>query len=85
MPSSRHEISKTRLPWWVAGFTALACVAILAPSAWREWESRAADLRNAEVEVANLARSLTQHADDTFELVAKRCVRRFMNWECCMR
>jgi PAS domain-containing protein len=47
---------------------ALTCVAILALSGWREWKSRQIDLHNAEVEMANLARSLTQHADDTFEL-----------------
>jgi diguanylate cyclase (GGDEF)-like protein/PAS domain S-box-containing protein len=68
MPSSRREFGKTRLPLWAAGFVALACVAILALSGWREWESRQAELRNAEVDMANLARSLAQHAEDTFEL-----------------
>jgi diguanylate cyclase (GGDEF)-like protein/PAS domain S-box-containing protein len=68
MPSSRREIGKTRLPLWAAGFVALACVAILALSGWREWESRQVELRNAEVDMANLARSLAQHAEDTFEL-----------------
>jgi len=52
----------------VAGFVALACAAILTLSGWREWETRRVDLKNAEVDMANLARSLTQHADDTFEL-----------------
>ena len=52
-----------------AGFVALICVAILALSGWREWEARNAELRAAEVDVANLAQSLVQHADDTFELV----------------
>jgi diguanylate cyclase (GGDEF)-like protein/PAS domain S-box-containing protein len=68
MLGSRRELGKTRLPLWVAGFVALACIAILALSVWREGESRKADLRHAEVEVANLARSLAQHAEDTFEL-----------------
>ncbi|MBA3727506.1 MAG: diguanylate cyclase, partial [Armatimonadetes bacterium] len=63
-----RELGKTRLPLWAAGFVAMACVAILALSGWREWGSRAVDLKNAEVEMANLARSLTQHAEDTFEL-----------------
>jgi len=35
---------------------------------WREWESRHVELRNAEVDMANLAQSLSQHAEDTFEL-----------------
>lgn len=68
MVTSR-ELGKTRLPLWAAGFVVLICVAILGLSAWREWEARNADLRNAEIDVANLAHSLVQHADDTFELV----------------
>jgi len=67
MATSR-ELGKTRLPLWAAGFVVLICVAILGLSAWREWEARNADLRNAEIDVANLAHSLVQHADDTFEL-----------------
>jgi diguanylate cyclase (GGDEF)-like protein/PAS domain S-box-containing protein len=65
---TRERNGETRLPLWAAGFVALTCVAILALSGWREWSSRQIDLHNAEVEMANLARSLTQHADDTFEL-----------------
>ncbi|OPY99660.1 diguanylate cyclase [Bradyrhizobium sacchari] len=67
MVTSR-EFGKTRLPLWAAGFVVLICVAILGLSAWREWETRDAELRNAETDVANLAHSLIQHADDTFEL-----------------
>jgi len=63
-----RALGQTRLPLWAAAFVALACVAILALSGWREWSSRQIDLKNAEVDVANLARSLTQHAEDTFEL-----------------
>jgi diguanylate cyclase (GGDEF)-like protein/PAS domain S-box-containing protein len=68
MTRKRHELGESRLPQWVAGFVALTCVAILALSGWREWSSRQIDLHNAEVEMANLAHSLTQHADDSFEL-----------------
>ncbi|MBI5131552.1 MAG: diguanylate cyclase [Rhodopseudomonas palustris] len=49
-------------------FVAMVCISIVGLSAWRELGSRAADLKNAEVETSNLARSLTQYADDTFEL-----------------
>ena len=66
MPSNRREVEKARFP--LAAFVALACAAILALSEWREWESRQVELRNAEVDMANLAQSLTQHAEDTFEL-----------------
>ncbi|WP_439400027.1 hypothetical protein ACRQ5Q_41150 (plasmid) [Bradyrhizobium sp. PMVTL-01] len=37
-------------------------------SGWREWETCQVELRNAEVDMANLAQSLTQHDRDTFEL-----------------
>jgi diguanylate cyclase (GGDEF)-like protein/PAS domain S-box-containing protein len=47
---------------------ALICISILVLSGWREWSTRGAELRTAEVEVANLSESLAQHADDTFEL-----------------
>lgn len=67
MVTSR-ELGKAHLPLWAAGFVALICVAILGLSAWREWETRDAELRSAEIDVTNLAHSLIQHADDTFEL-----------------
>jgi hypothetical protein len=57
-----------RLPVWAAAFVTLVCIAILGLSGWWEWTSRRMDLRNAEVDMANLARSLTQHAEDTIEL-----------------
>ena len=69
MATSRSDIGRTRLPLWAAAFVALACVAIMALAGWREWETRGTELKNAEVDVTNLAHALVQHADDTFELV----------------
>ena len=63
-----RDAGHKRLPLIATGFVVMVCVAILALSGWREWMMRQAALENAEVGVANLARSLTQHADDTFEL-----------------
>src|SRR5450631_351796 len=63
-----HKAGLTQLPLLAATFVALVCVAIVALSSWREWASRDLDLKHAEVEMANLARSLTQHAEDTVEL-----------------
>ncbi|KPF72034.1 diguanylate cyclase [Bosea sp. AAP35] len=57
-----------RLPFWAAIFITAVCFVILALSGWREWTSRDVDLKNAEVDMANLARSLTQHAEDTIDL-----------------
>lgn len=58
----------THLPIRAAAFVVLVCIAILALSGWREWMSRVTELKNSETDMSNLARSLTQHADDTFEL-----------------
>jgi diguanylate cyclase (GGDEF)-like protein/PAS domain S-box-containing protein len=68
MSSSGRKRGSIHLPISAGAFVALICVAILVLSGWREWSSREAELKNAEVDVANLSESLTQHADDTFEL-----------------
>ncbi len=52
-----------------AAFVVLTCTAILGISAWREWTARDAVLRSAETEMANVARSLTQHAEDSLDLL----------------
>ncbi|GLH80251.1 diguanylate cyclase [Bradyrhizobium sp. SSBR45G] len=62
------RVDLSRLPLWAAGVLALLCGAILAFSGWGEWTTRNAEVRNAEIDLANLARSLTQHVEDTFEL-----------------
>src|SRR5580704_7063769 len=58
-----------RLPFRAAAFVVLLCVAILGMSGLREWNLRAATLQAAKVELANLARSLIQHAEDSFDLL----------------
>jgi len=64
----RRDVGQKRLPRIAAAFVVMVCVAIVALSGWREWALRDAAVESAEVDVANLARSLTQHAEDTFEL-----------------
>jgi diguanylate cyclase (GGDEF)-like protein/PAS domain S-box-containing protein len=68
MDAAPHKIGLNRLPLRAAAFVALVCVVIVASSGWTEWASREIDLKNAQVELGNLARSLTQHAEDTVEL-----------------
>jgi diguanylate cyclase (GGDEF)-like protein/PAS domain S-box-containing protein len=58
-----------RLPFRAAAFMALICAAIVGLSGTRELASRATRLKAAEVEMSNLARSVTQHAEDSFELL----------------
>ncbi|HEX3990819.1 MAG TPA: diguanylate cyclase [Acetobacteraceae bacterium] len=69
METAHHKIGLGRLPFRAAGFVALVCVAILGLSATREWSAREAALKAAEVDQANLARSLTQQAEDSFDFL----------------
>ncbi|MBC9882221.1 diguanylate cyclase [Bradyrhizobium sp. INPA01-394B] len=59
----------SRLPLRAAAFVVLTCVAILGVSGWREWAARDQVLKGAETEMANVARSLIQHAEDSLDLV----------------
>ena len=69
MDTAAHKIGLARAPVRAAAFVALVCIAILGTSGWREWTSRSLKLGAAEVEMGNLARSLTQHAEDSFDLL----------------
>ncbi|PDT87371.1 diguanylate cyclase [Bradyrhizobium sp. Y36] len=59
----------SHLPLRAAAFVALTCATILGVSGWREWAARDAVLRGAETEMANVARWLTQHAEDSLDLL----------------
>lgn len=54
-----HKVGLARVPVRAAAFVALVCIAILGTSGWRELTARSLKLKAAEVEMANLARSLT--------------------------
>jgi diguanylate cyclase (GGDEF)-like protein/PAS domain S-box-containing protein len=62
-----HKFSQ--MPLRAAAFVALVCLTIVGLSVWREWESREVTLKTAEVDLANLAHSLTQHAEDSLDLL----------------
>jgi diguanylate cyclase (GGDEF)-like protein/PAS domain S-box-containing protein len=64
-PSDRRVSAPTAL---AAFFVFAACCVVIGVSFWREVALRDADLRSAETDVANMARSLMQHAEDTVEL-----------------
>ncbi|RXZ38679.1 sensor domain-containing diguanylate cyclase [Oxalobacteraceae bacterium CAVE-383] len=55
-------------------FVVLVCLIVVAISAWNAWNSRQKELRDAEIDVENMARSLAQHADDTFKSADMRLV-----------
>ena len=49
-------------------YVAAICLVILGLEGWREWNSHHAAVQSAISSSLNLAHSLRQHADDTFEL-----------------
>ncbi|WP_439364386.1 diguanylate cyclase [Bradyrhizobium sp. DASA03005] len=67
--SATQRAGWSRLPLRAAAFVALTCATILGVSGWREWAARDAVLKGAETEMANVARSLTQHAEDSLDLL----------------
>ena len=69
MKAALFKTGQNRLPFRAAAFVALVCVAILGMDGWGEWSARDAGMRAAEVELVNLARSLTQHAEDSFDIL----------------
>lgn len=68
MSASFRNASLRQLAFLAGGFVALVCVALVTLSSLREWGLRHEALKAAEVDVANIAQSLVQHADDSFEL-----------------
>ncbi|MFK4505616.1 diguanylate cyclase [Bradyrhizobium daqingense] len=69
MSATHQRAGWSRLPLRAAAFVVLTCATILGVSGWREWAARDAVLRGAEAEMANVARSLTQHAEDSLDLL----------------
>jgi diguanylate cyclase (GGDEF)-like protein/PAS domain S-box-containing protein len=69
MSTVPYQTSLKGLPLRASAFVALVCVAILGISGFREWSARGSILRTAEIKLGNLARSLTQHAEDSLDLM----------------
>jgi diguanylate cyclase (GGDEF) domain len=68
-----HETDPPRLSRRLAsirlqGFIILVCLAILGLEGWRDWSEHESALEETETQMVNLARSLKQHAEDTFEM-----------------
>ncbi|WP_414471853.1 diguanylate cyclase [Microvirga sp. M2] len=62
---SRDAHSSTR---GLKVFVAVICLAIVGLEGWRDWTERQQEFARIESEMQNLARSLAQHAEDTFDL-----------------
>lgn len=53
---------------WLKIFVAVVCFVIVGLEAWRDWGERSEEYRRVSSETQNLAKSLAQHAEDTFNL-----------------
>jgi diguanylate cyclase (GGDEF)-like protein len=53
---------------WLKAFVVAVCLTIVALEGWRDWSERQEEFDRIAAEVTNLAKSLVQHAEDTFEL-----------------
>ncbi|KAB0265608.1 sensor domain-containing diguanylate cyclase [Microvirga brassicacearum] len=53
---------------WLKSFVVVVCLVIISLEGWRDWSERRGELARVESTMATLARSLAQHAEDTFEL-----------------
>jgi diguanylate cyclase (GGDEF)-like protein len=56
------------LATWLRAFVLAVCIVLVAIEGWRDWTQREVELREAEATMANLARSLSQQAEDTFQM-----------------
>jgi len=69
MDNVSNKIALCHLPRCAAIFVAVVCAIIVALTAMWEWSARRAALAEARVDMDNLAHSLTQHAEDSFDIL----------------
>ncbi|MFC6477668.1 hypothetical protein ACFQDN_15720 [Pseudomonas asuensis] len=63
-----YDAKAKRLPLQLltALFLVTVCLSMVALTAWQVWNSRSVQISEGEVMTSNLAKSLAQHAQDTF-------------------
>ena len=67
----KRRITALSSATWLKAFVVAVCLVIVTLEAWRDWSERQDELLQAESMMTNLARSLTQHAEDTFEIAMR--------------
>lgn len=60
-------LKRRPITFWATVFVALVCLSLVVMDGWRSLNARTVLLASAERATANLARSMAQHADDTFK------------------
>jgi diguanylate cyclase (GGDEF)-like protein len=64
--SSLSHFTRSHITAAATLFVVLVCFIVVAITAWNTWNARAMDLHEVETATENMARSIAQHADDTF-------------------
>jgi uncharacterized membrane protein affecting hemolysin expression len=64
--SSFSRFTKSHITAAATLFVLLVCLIVVAITVWSAWDARVKEFQDAEVVTENMARSLAQHADDTF-------------------
>ena len=67
MTASAHTRPKSAARGLKA-FVVVVCLVILGLSGWRDWNEREQEIARISADALNLAKSLVQHAEDTFEV-----------------
>lgn len=66
---ARFSLNPLPITFLATIFVVLVCVSLMTIEAWRSWNARNIQLRETEIATSNLARALSQHADDTIKEV----------------
>ncbi|MFC0227323.1 sensor domain-containing diguanylate cyclase [Serratia aquatilis] len=66
---SSRDVRLSPLPFQAAMFVVIVVVTLIAFNTWQIWNAHQRNLQSAAKDAENLARSLTQHAEDTFAQV----------------
>ena len=53
---------------WLKAFVVVVCLAILSLEGWRDWSEREQEIAKISADAVNLAKSLVQHVEDSFEV-----------------
>ncbi|WP_211464079.1 sensor domain-containing diguanylate cyclase [Collimonas silvisoli] len=66
-PPAHFKLKALPITFLAIIFVALVCVSLMTVEVWRSWNARDIELRDTEIATSNLARALSQHADDTIK------------------
>ncbi|HWW04408.1 diguanylate cyclase [Collimonas sp.] len=66
-PPAHIKLKALPITFLATIFVALVCVSLMTVEVWRSWNAHDVELHDTEIDTSNLARALSQHADDTIK------------------